>query len=180
MRLNFGTANNFGVEVDAVKYFRFIGFKANYTYTHSAIKTEKTVWIDKEQTIVKQKRPLYGQSAHVANLSLLYKNTNRRWDAQFALAYTGERISSVSQFLDNDIWEKGYLQGDFSMEKRFKSNIAIYLKANNLFDSEKKEYIKLGDPINERMPMQSPDDGETLISRAKYGRTFLIGIRFKL
>ena len=177
---NFGTANNFGVEVDAVKYFRFIGFKANYTYTHSAIKTEKTVWIDKEQTIVKQKRPLYGQSAHVANLSLLYKNTNRRWDAQFALAYTGERISSVSQFLDNDIWEKGYLQGDFSMEKRFKSNIAIYLKANNLFDSEKKEYIKLGDPINERMPMQSPDDGETLISRAKYGRTFLIGIRFKL
>ena len=82
--------------------------------------------------------------------------------------------------MDNDIWEKGYLQGDFSMEKRFKSNIAIYLKANNLFDSEKKEYIKLGDPINERMPMQSPDDGETLISRAKYGRTFLIGIRFKL
>ena len=66
------------------------------------------------------------------------------------------------------------------MEKRFKSNIAIYLKAKNLFDSEKKEYIKLGDPINERMPMQSPDDGETLISRAKYGRTFLIGIRFKL
>ena len=177
---NFGVANNFGVEVDAIKYFRSLGFKANYTYTHSSIKTEKTMWVNKEQTTTRQKRPLYGQSAHVANLSLLYKNMRNGWDAQFALAYTGERISSVSQFLDNDIWEKGFLQGDFSIEKRFKKNISIYLKANNLFDTEKKEYIKLGDKINDGMPMQSPDKNETLISRAKYGRTFLIGIRYKL
>ena len=177
---NFGTAHNFGIEADLIKYFHSFGVKANYTYTHSSIKTEKTVWINKEQTTTQQKRPLYGQSAHVANLSLLYKDVRRGWDAQFALSYTGDRISSVSQFLDNDIWEKGFVQGDFSIEKKFKIGLAVYLKANNLFDNKREEYIKLGDAINEGMPQQQPQEGKTLISRAQYGRTFLIGIRYQL
>ena len=39
---NFGNATNFGLEVDAIKYFKQWGIKANYTYTNSTITTPKS------------------------------------------------------------------------------------------------------------------------------------------
>ena len=130
-------------------------------------------------TQVNQTRPLYGQSAHVANLSLLYKDVKNGWNAQFAVSYTGDRISYVSQYLNNDLWQKGYLQGDFSIEKRIQK-LTIYLKANNLFNTKIIEFIKLGDNINAGFPMQNPKSGETLINQEFYGQTFLLGVRYKL
>ena len=41
MPMNMGNANNLGVEVDILKYFNKFGIKANYTFTHSQITTEK-------------------------------------------------------------------------------------------------------------------------------------------
>jgi hypothetical protein len=38
---NFGTAKNYGAEIDYIKFFNKIGVKANYTYTHSSITTPK-------------------------------------------------------------------------------------------------------------------------------------------
>lgn len=177
---NFGTAHNMGLEIDLIKYFRCIGIKANYTYTHSSIKTNKTGWVDGEQITVKQKRPLYGQSAHVANLSLLYKGFRNGLNAQFALSYTGDRISSVSQFLDNDIWQKGFLQGDISMEQKLGKHFTIYVKVTNLFNTKMEEYIKLADDINKGMPYQQDEKGHTLISRERYGQGYLIGVRYRL
>jgi outer membrane receptor for Fe3+-dicitrate len=176
---NFGTAYNYGAEFDFVKYFHSIGIKANYTYTNSSITTPKTAWVNEVFTQVNQKRPLYGQSAHVANLSLLYKDVKNGWNAQFAVSYTGDRISYVSQYLNNDLWQKGYLQGDFSIEKRIKK-LTIYVKANNLFNTKMIEFIKLGDNINAGFPMQDPKSGETIINQEFYGQTFLLGVRYKL
>jgi hypothetical protein len=59
-----------------------------------------------------QTRPLYGQSEHIANLSLLYKDTKKAWDVQIAGAYTGPAIITVSQFLNNDQWQQGFVQMD--------------------------------------------------------------------
>jgi len=176
---NFGTAYNYGAEVDVVKYFHSIGIKANYTYTNSSITTPKTAWVNEVFTQVNQKRSLYGQSAHVANFSLLYKNVKSGWNAQFAVSYTGDRISYVSQYLNNDLWQKGYIQGDFSVEKRIKK-VTVYVKANNLFNTKMIEFIKQADKINAGFPMQNPKSGETLISQEFYGQTFLLGIRYKL
>ncbi len=176
---NFGNANNYGVEIDLIKYFHSFGIKANYTYTNSSITTPKTAWVKEVFVQVDQKRSLYGQSAHVANLTLLYKSARHDWNAQFAVNYTGDRISYVSQYLDNDLWQKGFFQGDLSVEKRFKK-FTVYVKANNLFDTKMIEYIKLGDKINEGFPMQNPQSGETLISKESYGQTYLIGVRIKL
>ena len=175
---NFGTAHNFGVELDAIKYFRCFGVKANYTYTNSSIKTEKTGWVDGQQITAKQKRPLFGQSAHIANLSLLYKGLHNGLNMQFALSYTGDRISSVSQFLDNDIWQKGFLQGDFSAEKQLR-HFSLFVKVNNLFNTRMEEYIKIYDAINDGMPYQDKSSGRTIISRERYGQTYMVGVRYK-
>ena len=47
--MNFGTANNWGLEVDILKYFNWLGIKANYTYTYSKITTENhALYSDKQ------------------------------------------------------------------------------------------------------------------------------------
>ena len=73
--MNFGNAKNLGVEVDIMKYFNWFGIKANYTYTHSKITTDKRIMDGSEVKSIRQSRPLFGQAAHVANLSLLFKST---------------------------------------------------------------------------------------------------------
>ncbi|HEY9260238.1 TonB-dependent receptor, partial [Chitinophaga sp.] len=137
---NFGTARNYGLEIDYIKFFHKVGFKANYTYTNSAITTPKSFRYtndkgDQQTGSTNQTRPLYGQSAHIANLSLLYKDTQHGWDAQLASAYTGPRITLVSQFVDNDFWQKGFIQMDISVEKRFRNNFSIFAKAGNLLNT---------------------------------------------
>lgn len=181
---NFGTANNYGLELDFIKYLRVWGVKANYTYTHSRITTTKSKRIRNESgdlmtILVNQTRPLYGQSAHVANLTLLYKDTERGWDAQLATNYTGERINTVSQFVDNDLWQKGFVQMDASVEKTCRRGFTLFAKASNLLNTPLEVYIKNASPRNEGVPFQSIP-GKTLIRQDYYQRSYLIGVRYKL
>ncbi len=181
---NFGNAENYGGEVDFIKYFNKIGFKANYTYTHSRITTEKAKRIRDEngnlKTIsVDETRPLYGQSAHIGNLSLLYKNLKRGWDAQVAGQYTGDRISSVSQFAGNDLWQKAFIQLDASVEKKLRRGWSIFAKGNNLLNTPKIIYINNTSTKNVDVPNQSLQ-GKTLIRRNYFQRSFYLGVRFIL
>ncbi|GAB3560658.1 TonB-dependent receptor [Spirosoma fluminis] len=181
---NFGTARNYGLEIDLIKYLHDWGVKANYTYTHSRITTAKSKRIrntngDLETIVVQQTRPLYGQSAHVANLTLFYKNIATGWDAQLAANYTGERINTVSQFVDNDLWQKGFLQMDASIEKVFKNGLSLFAKANNLLDTPLEVYTKNISPKNEGVSDQTLP-GKTLIRRDFYQRSYLLGVRYKL
>ncbi len=181
---NFGNATNFGLEVDAIKYFRQWGIKANYTYTNSSITTPKSKRIRNEQgdlqTItVNQTRPLYGQSGHVANLSLLYKDAEHGWDGQLAASYTGGRINTVSQFVDNDLYQKGFVQMDASAEKRIGKALLLFVKANNLLNTPTEIFIKNVSSKNSDVPNQDIS-GKTLIRRDFYQRSYLLGIRYKL
>jgi len=180
---NFGNANNYGIEIDYIRYFKMFGVKANYTYTHSQITTPKSKRIrnesgDLETINVDQSRPLYGQSAHVANLSLLYKNTKQGMDAQLAAGYTGDRINTVSQFLDNDLWQKGFVQMDASVEKTFTNGLGIFVKANNLLNTPMEVYMKNVSAVNQNVPEQTSAK-RTLMRRDYYQRSYLIGIRYK-
>lgn len=183
---NFGTANNYGAEIDYIKFFNKIGIKANYTYTHSRITTPKTSRRINPSTgniepfLVDQSRPLYGQSEHIGNLSLLYKNTKNGVEVQLAGAYTGERINTVSQFLNNDLWQKAFIQMDASAEKRFKSGISVFVKANNLLNTPAKLFIKGTNPANLVIKENIVSNGQTLIRSDYYGQSYLIGIRYKL
>ncbi|MDQ0964827.1 TonB-dependent receptor [Flavobacterium sp. W4I14] len=182
---NFGTANNYGAEVDYIKYFSKIGVKANYTYTHSRINTTKTTRFinsatgDTEPANVSQERPLYGQSAHIANLSLLFKDTKKGWDIQLAGAYTGPRINTVSQFLNNDLWQEGFVQMDASAEKRFKGGISVFVKANNILNTPTKLFIKGTNPANNDIKEDLVKNGNTLIRSDYYGQNYLVGFRYK-
>ena len=181
---NYGTAKNLGMEVDFIKYFSFIGVKANYTFTNSSITTLKRYYIHKSNgwqlNDTTQTRPLFGQSAHVANLSLLFKDTRTGWDAQLSANYTGDRIYLVSRYLDDDQWQKGFIQLDASIEKKFRNGMTLYLKAKNLLDTPMEVYIKKINPANSELITQDVSGNTTTIRHDKYMQSFLLGFRYKI
>jgi hypothetical protein len=180
---NFGTANNYGFELDAVKYVRTFGVRANYTYTHSSITTAKTGSQNGATQQVSQTRPLQGQAAHVANFSLLFKDDNQLGlNAQLALGYTSSRINTVSAYLNNDIWQKPFTQMDFSVEKRVAKRWHIYAKVNNILNTPyelelKQPYTASG--LAGEVPYQTRGKN-TVIRKDTYGANYLLGVKFKL
>jgi outer membrane receptor protein involved in Fe transport len=185
MPVNSDKAVNYGLEVDVVKYYRQFGIKGNYTYTHSSITSQKLSRVKDENNndstaYVSQTRPLFGQSANVGNISLLYKGSSNGISAQLAFSYTGDRIYTVSRYIDNDQWQKAFWQMDASAEKRFENGISIYFKAQNLLNTHVKVYIKKTNPINSDVPFHSEGDENTLIRDEYSSQSYLIGIRYKL
>lgn len=187
MPMNFGDAHNNGVEVDFTKYFSWFGIKANYTYTNSDITTSKMKVIpnpdpNAETKIlteyVNQTRPLFGQAAHVANFSLLFKDKRNGWDGQVAFAYTGDRLCIVSRYLDEDSWQAGYVSMDASIEKRFKSGLSFFAKASNVLNSPMIQYTKQNEK-NSLIANVERYHGRVVERKELYGQNILIGLRFK-
>ncbi len=181
---NFGTANNFGIEIDYTKYFRQIGVRANYTYTNSSITTNKIVMnpagAETAFSLTEETRALQGQSDHVGNVSLLYKNTDRGWDAQLVLNYTGKRLAVVSPYEGADQWMRPMAVLDFSAEKTIK-RVVIFLKANNLLNTPYQ--LIVNKPIGySAYPYAHQEDPARIgnIRRDTYGQSFRLGMRFKL
>ncbi|MFZ4454630.1 MAG: TonB-dependent receptor domain-containing protein [Bacteroidales bacterium] len=183
---NYGTAVNSGIEIDVIKYFRSFGFKANYTYTHSTITTTKmhsytdpVLGIGMTENI-NQTRMLYGQSPNVCNLVLLYKNVRYGWDAQVAGAFTDKRLYSISRYLNNDIWQKGSILLDASLEKSWKFGLAAFAKVGNILNSPMILYLNQLNPANNDIPQLELSNGTTLVRKDYYGVQLQIGFRFKL
>lgn len=182
MPANLGNAKNYGFEIDVVKYIRHFGVKANYTYTHSAITTTKRQYKlngnGEYESGVTQKRPLVNQAPHTANLSLLYKDTNHGWNAQLAASYTGTKLALVSPFKDADQWDKALFGLDFSAEKKFDNGLSLFFKANNLLDAKRERYIKTVNESN--LEYEGQRTNRTVVGTYRYGRTFLLGVRYTL
>ena len=177
--LNLGTANNTGVEVDVTKFFRCFGIKLNYTYTHSRIQTEKRVMGNNVITTATQSRPLAGQAAHVANLSLIYKSTRHGVNAQLTGSYISKRLTDVSNWYENDIWENEYYRMEFSAEKAWSTGVEIYLKATNLLNLPLVRYVQNG-PHTASVTDFPRYRGNLYEREERYGQTLLIGVRYKL
>ncbi len=178
---NLGNARNMGFEVDVIKYLRHFGVKANYTYTHSSITTTKRQYKQgsaEYEEGVKQTRPLVNQAPHTANLSLLYKDTDHGWNAQLAASFTGVKLALVSPFKDADQWDKAMFGLDLSAEKKFTNGLSIFFKANNLTDAKRERYLKTVNQSNLQYEGQKSD--RTIVGTYKYGRTFLLGVRYTL
>lgn len=181
--LNFGTATNFGAEMVFTKYFKNWGISGNYTYTHSAITTTKRLYgRDATGSIVNsegsQTRPLQGQSDHIANLSLIYKNSNSGFDAQLSWVYTGKRINIVSPYLDLDYWQRGTTQMDFSAEKKFKNkHFSVFAKLTNLLNNPIIVEV-LKPNTSQNLPDQTRQD-RILVQKDVLQQSYLIGIRYK-
>ena len=178
---NLGNAKNMGFEIDVIKYIRHFGIKANYTYTYSKITTSKREYKEgsaEYKSGVTQSRPLVNQAPHTANISLLYKDTENGWNAQLASSFTGAKLALVSPFKDADQWDKAMFGLDLSAEKQFKNGFSIFFKANNLLDAKRERYLKTVNESNLEYEGQKSDN--TIVGTYQYGRTFLLGVRYKL
>jgi outer membrane cobalamin receptor len=182
---NFGTANNMGLEFDFTKYYRNYGIRAFYTLTLSQITTSKIVRFRDEQGNLTsrnedQTRPLQGQSMHISNIAFLYKNQKQGLDMQLAMVYTGDRIISVSPYLDNDIWQRGFVQLDFSIDKKLADRITLYGKVNNLLNTPLLADIRLPNTFNPDQVPSLDSSRSVLVREDFYWQTLLLGIKFKL
>jgi len=179
---NFGTATNYGIEVNIAKYFGKFGVSANYTYTNSKITTSKLFYNNSYVSeITSQSRPLQGQSPHIGNVSLLYKNQKTGFDLQLAYVYTGEKIVLVSPYKDLDYWQKGMSQLDFSLEKRAFKYFTFYSKITNILNTPvivqilKPNIYTTG---NFALPNQT-DSNRVTVQKDLYGQNFTFGMRYK-
>jgi TonB-dependent receptor len=187
MPMNFGDANNFGMEADLIKYFSWFGIKANYTYTSSNITTTKMKVTENPDTeaetnivteYVNQTRPLYGQAGQVVNFSLLFRDKRNIWDGQLAFAYTGDRLVIVSRYVDEDSWQAGYMSMDASVERRFESGLAFFAKVSNLLDSPMIQYVRQNEKNELLTNVERYHDG--IVERKEYyGLNILIGLKLK-
>ena len=182
---NFGTATNYGFELDATKYLRNFGIRLNYTYTNSDITTTKLQnYRDDNGNLthrtVDQTRPLQDQSKNTGNLSFLYRDTKGGFDAQLSAVYTGARIYAVSPYLDNDVWEKGAVTLDASAEKRIFKKFYIYAKATNLTNSPFQ--LEIHQPYTPQSNVLSYQTvGQNFfIRKDTYEQYYILGIRYKL
>jgi len=184
---NFGKAGNYGLELDAIKYFRWFGIRANYTFTNSEITTSKLRLYNNgtQQTSdhPNQARPLQGQSKHIANLSFLVKDDNKTGiNAQLAVGYISRRINTVSQYYNNDVWQKDFVQMDFSIEKKLGRHWFVFAKVNNILNTpyqlEIRQPFKGSTP---RIAVPYQEVNENLFKRKDtYGASYLLGVKFKL
>lgn len=181
---NFGTAYNYGVEVDASRYFGNFGIRGFYTYTNSSITTSKIVKFRNDQGSLTQRnedqrRPLQGQSKHIFNASLLYKNTKTGTDIQLSGVYTGQRIMTVSPYLNNDVWQRAYFIVDFSIEQKVAKNWFFYAKLNNLLNTPMRADILLPNTFNPEQAPYLDASSSVLVREDFYGQTYFAGIKFK-
>lgn len=181
---NYGNASNIGVEIDVMKYFSHFGVKANYTYTHSSITTDKLREMTADDGSIytiydRQSRPLFGQATHVFNCSLLYKDAATGWDAQVAASYTGKRISVIERFYENDRWDAPIFQLDASVEKKFNHGISIFAKAQNLLNTSLIRYYHANER-NALLENVRRYDGGVVEREEKNGVSITLGIRWRL
>jgi len=185
---NFGVAKNYGLEIDATKYFYNFGVKMNYTFTNSAITTSKVYYelnsdpSSSVKNVLKtgtQTRQLNGQAAHLANFTLLYKNIKQNVDVQLSANYTGDKLFAISRFLDNDTWQKGFIQLDLSLEKKIKK-FTFYIKSSNLLNTPIELYLKKSNKNNQTLLENFSYPAGTLLRSDINGIAFQIGLKYKL
>jgi hypothetical protein len=100
-------------------------------------------------------------------------------DAQLSLTYTGDRLYAVSKYLDNDLWQGGFVQFDASAEKSIAGRYTLFVKAMNLLNTPVKLYVKKTNEANSDAPGYEMFKNGTMTRKDVYGQTLLIGCRVK-
>ncbi len=177
---NFGDATNYGFELVYEKYISKFGIRANYTYTHSSITTTKLTTFNSVGKLISETRPLQGQSEHIANAALLYKDIKNGLDMQLAWQYTGKRIALVSPYYQFDQWQKGLSMFDFSAEKKITKQFSVFTKVQNLLNTADEFYIKKPVTNPYPVPNEIPGSPTTLAQRSLYGQNYQLGLRYIL
>ncbi len=188
MPVNIGNATNYGFEAVITKYFGVFGVSANYTYTKSSITNDSMILSDaatRQLKYVSETRPLQGQSNHIGNVSVIYKNPKIGLDMQTALVYTGKRVSYISPYYDLHYWQSPTTQLDFSFEKKIVKKLTFYGKINNITNAPFELYLHqsyngyLQSSGSRALSLQSDPDNKIVIQKDFYKTSYLFGLRYK-
>ncbi len=159
---NFGTAHNYGVELQFTKFFGAFGLTGNYTYTHSSIRSPKIYNTATSTKTVYESRPLQGQSNNVANLSMMYNDHLLGLFGQLDAQYIGKTLSKVTEFYHADYYQKPMLSLAASVEKSFGHHLTIFGKFDNLLNTPTVLHTNHG----------------LIVGRNTYGASYSVGFRY--
>ena len=153
-------ADNLGAEVSFTQYWGRFGVTGNYTYTHSTISSDQRTYQNK---VVSPTRAMQGQTDHIGNLSLLYKDTKHGAFAQLAYEYQGTTLAATSVYAGSDYIQRPMNTLAFSCEKDIAKHFTVFGKFNNLLNTPVKQYVQ----------------GNILVVSNTYKATYNIGIRYE-
>ena len=185
---NAGTANMYGFEFSWTKYFGKIGLQGSYTYTYSSIEqvakfktrenpdniTSNIITVTRNET-----RPLQGQSPHLANLGMIYKDPRMGVTARVSTIYTGRRIYSSSGWYGLDYWQRGYWLMDAYLDKNFGKHFKIFVKASNVLNAATVIDLLKMNPAFASSFIPSQESGSQItIMRQQSGRNYFLGMQW--
>jgi TonB-dependent receptor len=139
---------NYGLELVASKYFRDIGISANYTYTHSKISDKAVEYIYDDTVLianptVQYTRTLVGQSPHLFNASISYRNARIGLKSSVTYTMQGENLSAVNNsHLHFNRYQAAYHNLGLTIQQKIMPGFFITFKASNLLNSPIVWYLK--------------------------------------
>ncbi|HEV3325668.1 MAG TPA: TonB-dependent receptor [Puia sp.] len=155
---NSNTAQNLGVEASFTQYWGRFGVTGNYTYTHSTISSDQLTF---QGSHVHPTRPMQGQTDHIGNVSILYKDTKHGSFAQLAYEYQGNTLAATGLYAGSDYVQHPTNTLAFSAEKDIRKHFTVFGKFNNLLNTATKQYVQ----------------NTILVVKNTTGANYVIGIR---
>jgi TonB-dependent receptor len=136
--LNTNDAENYGIEIEALKYLDFIeGWEHFFVGGNLAlIESEVTIPEGQKGLLTNDKRPLQGQSDFIVNLNFGYENLKKGIVATLLYNISGEYISELGTFGRDDIYRQPASRLDFVYRQEFADNWKFKFEAENLLDPE--------------------------------------------
>ena len=157
--LNSNPATNFGAEASFTQYWGKFGITGNYTYTHSKISSAQ---LSPQGDTVYPVRPMQGQSVHIGNLSLMYKDTRHGAFAQVSYQYQGKTLAETGKYAGADYYQRPMNTLAVSGEKDIHKHFTVFAKFNNLLNTPVQQYVQ----------------NTVLVLKNTYRATYTIGVRY--
>jgi len=149
--------------------FRHFSLATNYTFVRSRVDIPQLELdqIRNAQPDADDKRDLQGQSPFLFNFDLGYDNPDLGLKSSLSYNLFGDRLSIITEGATPDNYERGYGSLNFTANKSLTSNFELSLKMSNLLDPD--------------IIVSQKFKGEEYFSnKFKNGRTFSLGIKYKL
>ena len=107
---------------------------------------------------------MVGQSPHIVNAALIYRDIEKGFKCQLVYTMQGKNLKQISSYYGQDVYQLTFHDLGATIEKKVYENFLLYAKVNNLLNSKVQYESKGGFPIR---------DVSTSLN-------FLVGIKFNL
>tara|TARA_R110001599_G_scaffold8255_3_gene40133 strand:+ start:94276 stop:97152 length:2877 start_codon:yes stop_codon:yes gene_type:complete len=164
--IEFEIKKNLGFISDA---FRNFGLSTNLTLVNSEVDIPAEELEDIRQTDpnADDTRPLFGQSDYIINMDLAYENPDIGYTASINMNKFGDRLTAVSFGATPNVYERSYTTLDFLTSKTIGHSIELSFSLKNILNPD-------------IVDSQEFKDQEFINSSFKRGRSFSLGVKYKL